>query len=109
MVPGGSPVRWHHYRPIPVRFPQGFIEYSVNLWESDLALFEAFPEEEAQAADSQGRMIADMTCDLVIRGLCCASFFKPTLARHQKIEVTSRDTTNFDAASSFDAVDFALS
>lgn len=40
MVPGGSPVRWHHYRPIPVRFPQGFIEYSVNLWESDLALFE---------------------------------------------------------------------
>jgi hypothetical protein len=26
----------------------------VNLWESDLALFEVFPEEEAQAADDLG-------------------------------------------------------
>jgi hypothetical protein len=34
-------VKWHHYRPIPERFPHGVVEYSLNLWEQDLALFES--------------------------------------------------------------------
>ena len=46
-------VKWQHYRPIPIRFPQGVTEYSLKLWESDLALFEEVSAEEEQAA---GRM-----------------------------------------------------
>jgi hypothetical protein len=33
-------VRWRHYRPIPNKFPRGVTEYSLNLWETDLELFE---------------------------------------------------------------------
>jgi hypothetical protein len=43
-------VRWHDYRPIPERFPHIVIEYSLNLWEPDLALFEVVSAEERQAA-----------------------------------------------------------
>ena len=42
-------VRWHHYRPNPERFPYAVTEYSLNLWESDLALFEVVSAEEQQA------------------------------------------------------------
>ena len=44
-------VRWHHYRPIPIRFPQVLTAYSVNLWESDVAMFELVSAEEEQAMD----------------------------------------------------------
>lgn len=43
-------VRWHLYRPIPTRFPQGVTDYSLNLSEPDLALFEVVSSEEEQAA-----------------------------------------------------------
>jgi len=43
-------VQWHNYRPIPKRFPRDVTEYSINLWESDLALFEVASPEEEQAA-----------------------------------------------------------
>jgi hypothetical protein len=43
-------VGWQHYRPVLKRFPQGVIEYSLNLWEPDLALFELVSAEERQAA-----------------------------------------------------------
>jgi hypothetical protein len=42
-------VRWHHYRPIPRAFPRAVSEYSINLWEPDLALFEAVCAEEEHA------------------------------------------------------------
>jgi len=40
-------VQWHNYRPIPKRFPRDVTECSINLWESDLALFEVVSAEEA--------------------------------------------------------------
>jgi len=43
-------VRWYDYRPIPERFPHAITEYSLNLWEPDLALFEVVSAEERQAA-----------------------------------------------------------
>jgi hypothetical protein len=43
-------VRWQDYRPIPERFPHIVIEYSLTLWEPDLALFELVSAEERQAA-----------------------------------------------------------
>jgi hypothetical protein len=43
-------VRWHSYKPTTVRFPRDVVEYSLNLWESDLTLFEVVTVEEAQAA-----------------------------------------------------------
>ena len=43
-------LRWHPYKPIPGKFPREVIEYSLNLWESDLALFEVVIVEEAQGA-----------------------------------------------------------
>jgi hypothetical protein len=43
-------VRWHSYKPTPVRFPCDVAEYSLNLWESDLTLFEVVTVEEAQTA-----------------------------------------------------------
>ena len=42
-------VRWNHYRPIPCQFPREVMEYSLNLWESDLALFEVVTAEDEQA------------------------------------------------------------
>ena len=44
-------VRWHHYRPIEIRFPQDVAAYSINLWESDLALFEVVSDDEVRPAD----------------------------------------------------------
>jgi hypothetical protein len=44
-------VRWRPYTPIPHKFPRQVMEYSLNLWEADLALFEAVSAEEEQ----QGR------------------------------------------------------
>jgi hypothetical protein len=41
-------VRWHNYRPIPARFPHHVVEYSLNLWESDLALFQVVTAEQDQ-------------------------------------------------------------
>jgi hypothetical protein len=46
-------VRWHHYKPIPNRFPREVSEYSIKLWEPDLALFEAVSAEEEQEAKSR--------------------------------------------------------
>jgi hypothetical protein len=43
-------VRWHHYRPIPQRFPRTVAEYSLNLWEPDLAMFEVVSADEQHAA-----------------------------------------------------------
>jgi hypothetical protein len=43
-------VRWHHYKPITARFPREVAEYSLNLWESDLQLFEVVTVEEEKAA-----------------------------------------------------------
>jgi hypothetical protein len=43
-------VQWHHYRPILERFPHAVLEYSLNLWEQDLALFEVVSTEERRAA-----------------------------------------------------------
>jgi hypothetical protein len=43
-------VRWHHYKPITARFPRDVAEYSLNLWESDLTLFEVVTIEEEKAA-----------------------------------------------------------
>jgi hypothetical protein len=43
-------VKWHHYRPIPTKFPREVIEYSLNLWEADLAIFEVLTIEDEQAA-----------------------------------------------------------
>ena len=46
-------VRWRPYTPIRGKFPRGMTEYSVNLWEKDLALFEVVSaEEEAASGDS---------------------------------------------------------
>jgi hypothetical protein len=39
-------VRWHSYQPTTVRFPRDVAEYSLNLWESDLTLFEVVTVEE---------------------------------------------------------------
>jgi hypothetical protein len=41
-------VRWRPYTPIPNKFPREATEYSTNLWESDLALFEAVSAEEQE-------------------------------------------------------------
>jgi hypothetical protein len=43
-------VRWHSYKPISVKFPRDVVEYSLNLWESDLTLFEVVTVEEESAA-----------------------------------------------------------
>jgi hypothetical protein len=43
-------VRWRHYRPIPERFPHAVFEYSLNLWEPDLALFEVVSDEERKTS-----------------------------------------------------------
>jgi hypothetical protein len=43
-------VRWHNYRPVPDRFPRVVVEYSLNLWETDLALFEVVSAGEQEAA-----------------------------------------------------------
>jgi hypothetical protein len=40
-------VRWRPYTPIPQKFPRQMTEYSLNLWERDLALFEVVSAEEA--------------------------------------------------------------
>jgi hypothetical protein len=48
-VPAGTfTVRWHPYKPIPAKFPREVMEYSLNLWESDLALFEVLTIEDKQ-------------------------------------------------------------
>ena len=39
-------VQWRPYTPIPNKFPLGVMEYSVNLWEPDLTLFEVVSAEE---------------------------------------------------------------
>ena len=41
-------VRWRPYTPIPRKFPRQMTEYSLNCWESDLALFELVSAEEEQ-------------------------------------------------------------
>jgi len=46
-------VRWHSYQPTTVRFPRDLAEYSLNLWESDLMLFEVLTVEEEKAARKQ--------------------------------------------------------
>jgi hypothetical protein len=46
-------VQWHPYSPIRERFPHAVIEYSLNLWESDLALFELVSDEEQQEANKR--------------------------------------------------------
>ena len=46
-------VRWRPYTPIPDTFPRGATEYSTNLWESDLTLFEAVSAEEAANTSNQ--------------------------------------------------------
>jgi hypothetical protein len=43
-------VRWRPYTPIPKEFPRHVTEYSINLWESDLALFEVLTIQDEQAA-----------------------------------------------------------
>jgi hypothetical protein len=43
-------VRWHPYKPIRAKFPRQVIEYSLNLWKADLALFEVLTIEDEQAA-----------------------------------------------------------
>jgi hypothetical protein len=43
-------VQWHPYKPIPAKFPREVIEYSLNLWESDLALFDVVTVEEEEVA-----------------------------------------------------------
>ena len=42
-------VRWRPYTPIPHKFPRDVVEYSINLWETDLGLFEAVSAEEELA------------------------------------------------------------
>lgn len=44
-------VRWSDYKPIAARFPRDVTEYSLNLWEKELALFEVVPPEEQQATE----------------------------------------------------------
>jgi hypothetical protein len=39
-------VRWHNYKPIQSKCPKGVTDYSLNLWEADLALFGVVSEEE---------------------------------------------------------------
>jgi hypothetical protein len=43
-------VRWRPYTPIPKIFPRAMTEYSINLWQHDLALFEILTAEEDEAA-----------------------------------------------------------
>ena len=43
-------VRWRPYTPIPHKFPRGMAEYSTNLWERDLALFEVVSSVEEEVA-----------------------------------------------------------
>jgi hypothetical protein len=43
-------VRWRTYIPIPNTFPREAGEYSTNLWESDLALFEVVSNLEKEEA-----------------------------------------------------------
>jgi hypothetical protein len=43
-------VQWQSYKPIPSKFPHGVTEYSLNLWEADLVLFEVVSPQEEQAA-----------------------------------------------------------
>jgi len=43
-------VRWHTYKPIPNKFPRDAIEYSLNLWEPDLTLFEVITSGNEQGA-----------------------------------------------------------
>jgi hypothetical protein len=43
-------VRWRPYTPIPHKFPREATEYSTNLWEADLTLFETVSAEDEAAA-----------------------------------------------------------
>jgi len=43
-------VKWHPYQPIATKFPRNATEYSLNLWEKNLPLFEIVTVEDQEAA-----------------------------------------------------------
>jgi hypothetical protein len=43
-------VRWRPYTPIPQKLPGQMTEYSLNLWEADLAMFKVVSADEEHAA-----------------------------------------------------------
>ena len=43
-------VKWHPYTPISTKFPRDVTEYSLNLWEKNLPLFEIVTAEQQEAA-----------------------------------------------------------
>ena len=42
-------VKWHPHTPIATKFPRNATEYSLNLWEKNLPLFEVVTAEQREA------------------------------------------------------------
>jgi len=42
-------IKWHPYTPLAIKFPRDATEYSLNLWEKNLPLFEVVTAEQREA------------------------------------------------------------